>query len=117
MGSSSSAKDDNVPFFDGENYNLWSLMMKTMFRSKDLWTIIEKGFNQEGDRNRINESMKKDGKALYLIQQALAKRILIRISEAKTTKQAWEIIKTEFQGNQTTLTVKLHDVHHEFHVA
>jgi len=42
MSSSSSAKDANVPFFKGDNYNLWSLMMKTMFRSKDLWKLVEK---------------------------------------------------------------------------
>lgn len=93
MASFSSARDANVPFFNGENYNLWSLIMKTIFRSKDLWNLIEKRFSEEGDRTRINESLKKDSKALFLIQQSLDQRILIRISEAKTTKEAWEIIK------------------------
>lgn len=67
MGSSSSARDANVPFVKGENYNLWSLMMKTMLRSKDLWNLVEKGFIEEGNGVRINESVKKDAKALYLI--------------------------------------------------
>ncbi|XP_039118034.1 uncharacterized protein LOC120253896 [Dioscorea cayenensis subsp. rotundata] len=62
--SSSSAKDADVPYFKGDNYNLWALMMKTMFRSKDLWKLVEKGFSEEGDTIRINESLKKDAKAM-----------------------------------------------------
>ncbi|XP_039143968.1 uncharacterized protein LOC120281110 [Dioscorea cayenensis subsp. rotundata] len=115
--SSSSSREANVPFFKGENYNLWSLMMKTMFRSKDLWSLVEKGFSGEGDGARLNESMKKDAKALFLIQQALDPRVLIRISEAKTAKEAWDIIKTEFQGDPSTLTVELHSLHREFDTA
>lgn len=91
--SSSSAVQANVPFFKGENYNLWSLKMKTMFRSRDLWNLVEKGFSEEGDDNRRNESLKKDVKALYLIKQALDERVLIRISEATMAKKAWEISK------------------------
>lgn len=68
----------------------------------------EKGFSEEEDGNRLNESMKKDAKALYLIQQALEPKILVRISEAKTAKEASEILKTKFQGDSDTNTVKLH---------
>lgn len=41
-GSSSSASQANVPFFNGEHFNLWTLMMKTMFRSRDLWNLVKK---------------------------------------------------------------------------
>lgn len=88
MASSSSAREANVPLFKGGNYNLWNLMMKTMFRSKDLWNLVEKGISEEGDGVKVNESVKKDAKALYLIQQALDSRILVRISEAKIAKEA-----------------------------
>lgn len=42
---------------------------------------MEKGFGEGADDNRPNESVKKDAKALYLIQQALNERVLIKISE------------------------------------
>lgn len=87
-----------------------------MFRSRDLWNFIKKGFSKKEDGNRLNESMKKDAKALYLIQQAVDPKILIRISDAKTTKEAWETLKTEFYGNSETNTVKLHSLHQEFDV-
>ena len=71
--------------------------MKTLFWSRDLWGLVEKGFNEDDDEVRLNENQKKDAKALYLIQQALDERILIRITEAQTSKQAWEILRTEYQ--------------------
>ncbi|KAH7655628.1 P-loop containing nucleoside triphosphate hydrolase protein [Dioscorea alata] len=111
--SSSNTSNANVPYFNGEDYNLWSLMMITMFRSRELWNIVEKCFNEERDENRINESLKKDAKALYLIQQALDKKVLIRISGAKIAKDTWEILKIEFQGNENTVIVQLHVLHRE----
>lgn len=116
-GSSSSASQANVPFFNGEHFNLWTLMMKTMFRSRDLWNLVEEGFSEEEDSNQLNESMKKDAKALYLIQQALEPKILVRISETKTTKEVSEILKTEFQGDSDTNTIKLHSLHREYDAA
>lgn len=42
-GSSSS----NLPYFNGEDYNLWSLKMETMLLSRDMWNIVEKGYNKD----------------------------------------------------------------------
>lgn len=106
-----------MSFFEGENYNLWSLNMKMMFRLKDLWSLLEKGFSEKGDENRLKESLKKDAKALYLIQQALDERVLIRIFEAKSAKEVWETLRTKFQGNQNIITVKLHALHPELDTA
>lgn len=75
---------------------------------------MEKGFNEEGDATRINESIKKNAKALYLIQQALDPRILVIISEARTTKEAWDIIKIEFQGDLDNSIIQLHSLQREF---
>ncbi|XP_039139947.1 uncharacterized protein LOC120277253 [Dioscorea cayenensis subsp. rotundata] len=82
--------------------------------SKDLWKLVEKGFSEEGDATRINESLKKDAKAMYLIQRALDPRILVRIFEAKTAKEAWDIIKTEFQGDSDNSNIQLHALQREF---
>ena len=60
--------------------------MKTLFWSWDLEGLVEKDFSEDDDENRFSENQTKDAKALYLIQQALDERILIRISEAQTSK-------------------------------
>lgn len=75
---------------------------------------MEKGFSEEGNATRINESLKKDTKVLYLIQQALDPIILVRISEAKTAKEDCDIIKTEFQRDAENLTIQLHSLQREF---
>lgn len=59
----------NLPplsFFDGEAYEHWSIMMKMLFRSQDLWDLVDKGFSEQDDEARVKENKKKDAKALYL---------------------------------------------------
>ena len=73
--------------------------MKTLFRSRDLWGLVEKGIDEEEDEHHLSENQKKDAKALFLIQQALDERVLVRITEAQTSKQAWDILKMEYQGS------------------
>lgn len=96
MASNINFSQANMPLFNGDNYNLWSLKMKTLPKLRDLWGLIEKGLNKDDDEHRLNKNMKKDAKALFLIQQALDERVLIHISEAHTSKEAWDILKTEF---------------------
>lgn len=87
--------------------------LKTTFKSKDLWNIVKKGFAEEGDNNRLAEVVKKDAKALCLIQQNLDKRVLLRITEATIAKQAWDVLKPQYQGNTNNVSVKFHSLHQE----
>ena len=32
------------PVFDGESYDYWSIKMKTLLISQDLWDIVEEGY-------------------------------------------------------------------------
>lgn len=65
-----------IPIFDGENYDFWSVKMKTIFLSFDLWEYIEDGFDEpeditalpEAQKQKLKEHKKKDAKALSLIQ-------------------------------------------------
>lgn len=88
--------------------------MKTMFQSKRLWNLVEKGYTEEGkNKEEIKELKQQDVDALYLIQQGLDERILIRITKAETAKQAWGILNTEYQGNTKILSVKLYSLRQE----
>ena len=62
--------------------------MKTLFRSRDLLGLVEKGVDEEEDEHHLSENQKKDVKASFLIQQALDESVLVRITEAQTSKQA-----------------------------
>ncbi|KAF7839058.1 DUF4219 domain-containing protein/UBN2 domain-containing protein [Senna tora] len=68
-----------IPIFDGEGYEFWSIKMKTIFISQDLWGAIEEAFQEAtpeeqstwaaGRLKEYKQTMQKDAKALSLIQQ------------------------------------------------
>ncbi|KAF7835699.1 Retrovirus-related Pol polyprotein from transposon TNT 1-94 [Senna tora] len=60
-----------IPIFNGENYELWSIKMKTLFKSQDLWDLVDQDFADPDEKGKLKENQKKDPKALFLIQQAL----------------------------------------------
>ena len=62
-----------IPIFNEENYDFWSIKMKTFFSFQDLWEIIEEGFNAPTDistltatqKKELKENKQKDSKALF----------------------------------------------------
>ncbi|XP_056688040.1 uncharacterized protein [Spinacia oleracea] len=82
--------------------------MKTMFKSQELWDMVENGYTEPAEApaepdQRLRENRKIDAKALFLIQSALDDEIFPRISVASTSKQTWEIIKQEYFGDKKVL--------------
>lgn len=85
--------------------------MKTMFKSTKLWNIVENGFTEWGQDKEATEELRvQDASALYLIQQGYEEHILIRIADIDTAHKAWEVLKTEYQGNSKTLSLKLYSL-------
>ncbi|KAI6670871.1 hypothetical protein NL676_005756 [Syzygium grande] len=72
--------------------------MKTLFRSQDLWEIVEDGVLKNEEEGRMQELKKRDAKALFFIQQGLHETVFSRVSAAKTAKEAWKALRNEFQG-------------------
>lgn len=117
MASSSnsiSISQPSFPIFDGEGYEHWSIMMTTMFRSQDLWELLEKGFSEQDEQSRVKENKKKDAKALYLIQQAVQRTLFSHIITTTLTKHAQTILQTEFQGASTMVEMKVQTLKQEF---
>uniref|UniRef100_A0A6N2M0G8 PGG domain-containing protein n=1 Tax=Salix viminalis TaxID=40686 RepID=A0A6N2M0G8_SALVM len=84
-----------LPIFDGTDYDLWETKMKTLFKSQNLWDIV----NEPQNTCISNEAQRKDASALYLIQQSLAQNVFRRITKAKTAKKAWDMLRQEFLGD------------------
>ena len=38
-----------IPIFNGKNYDVWSVKVRTLFCSQDLWDLVEKGFVEPKD--------------------------------------------------------------------
>ncbi|KAL5767483.1 hypothetical protein ACOSP7_014091 [Xanthoceras sorbifolium] len=88
-----------IPVFDGENYDFWSIQMKTLFISQDLWNLIEDEYEEpesaivlaswsDAKKKEFKENKKKDAKALFFIQQGVSKTIFPRISFTSKSKEA-----------------------------
>ena len=96
--------------------------MRTLFLSQDLWDLVENGYEEPGEgahlsaqqRNELKENRKKGSKALLLIQQAVHESIFPRIAEATKSKEAWTILKNEYQGSNKVITIKLQSLHRDF---
>lgn len=86
--------------------------METLFKSQELWEIVEMGFEEpkewpaEADQ-KLRDNRKKDAKALLFIQSAMDDDIFPSISSAKTAKEAWKIIKHEYFGDKKVISVNL----------
>ena len=105
-----------IPIFSGNSYEFWGIKMKTLFKSQDLWDLIENGYADPDDEIRLRENRKKDSKALFFIQQAVHETIFSRIAAATTSKQALLILQNEFQGLSRVITVKLQTLRREFEI-
>ncbi|KAI0494408.1 hypothetical protein KFK09_024542 [Dendrobium nobile] len=103
-----------IPIFNGEKYEFWSIKMKTLFKSQDLWDLVVNGVQIGEDEGRNNDNKKKDSKALFFIQQAMDDSVFSRISMAETSKEAWDILEKEFQGSLRVKTVKLQSMRCDF---
>ncbi|KAA0061308.1 UBN2 domain-containing protein [Cucumis melo var. makuwa] len=103
-----------IPIFKGEGYEFWSICMKTLLRSQDLWDLVEQGYVDRDDEGKLWENRKKDSKALVIIQQAVHDSVFSRIAAATTSKQAWLILQKAFQGDSRVFVVKLQSLRRDF---
>uniref|UniRef100_A0A803MD58 Retrovirus-related Pol polyprotein from transposon TNT 1-94-like beta-barrel domain-containing protein n=1 Tax=Chenopodium quinoa TaxID=63459 RepID=A0A803MD58_CHEQI len=108
-----------IPIFKGEKYHLWSLKMKTMFKSQELWDLVENGYDEPNlapaiPDAQLKENRKKDAKALFFIQSALDDDIFPRITAATSAHEAWETLKQEYLGDQRVIKVRLQTLRSDF---
>eukprot|EP00257_Ricinus_communis_P024695 XP_025012109.1 uncharacterized protein LOC112533883 [Ricinus communis] len=80
--------------------------MENFLRSKELWGLVEIGYEEptygtvqtEAQRKKLEESRLKDMKVKNFLFQAIDRTILETILEKNTSKQIWESMKRKFEG-------------------
>ncbi|KAK2975100.1 hypothetical protein RJ640_002911 [Escallonia rubra] len=82
-----------VPPLTKENYETWCIRMKALLGAYDVWEPVAKEV-EEGDVAGI----KKDQKALTLIFQSLDDKMFEKVTNATTSKQAWDTLQASFKG-------------------
>ncbi|KAK6145936.1 hypothetical protein DH2020_019805 [Rehmannia glutinosa] len=111
-----------IPVFRGENYDFWSIKMKTYFCAQDLWDIVNNGYSIPNDistlsavqKKELKENQQKDSQALLALQISLAAEYFPRIMGAKTAKEAWDKLQEEFQGNEKVRATRLQTLRRKF---
>ncbi|KAM1839849.1 hypothetical protein ACFX14_014633 [Malus domestica] len=112
-----SGADLRAPIFNGENFDFWQIKMKTIFRSHDLWDMVETGHNPSAKKveeeltavelKHLKENMINDAKAFGIIQGDMLDEIFPRIAILETAKEAWDILKQEFIGDKQDVVATL----------
>ncbi|XP_050896254.1 uncharacterized protein LOC127102993 [Lathyrus oleraceus] len=76
------------------NYDNWSIKMKALLGAQDMWDIVEKGF-------------KKRDEALLSQGQSVDEVTFEKISNATTTKEAWDKLQTCNKGVEQVNKIRL----------
>nr|XP_029122575.1 uncharacterized protein LOC105051123 [Elaeis guineensis] len=101
-----------VPCLINENYENWSLQMKVLFGFHDIWIVVERAY--EKPQNETNamanqtfrELRRKDKKVLFFIHQTLDEANFEKVTNATTSKQAWEILENAYKGIENVKKMK-----------
>ena len=81
--------------FNGGNYVVWSVQVKTYLIAQDLWDIVE-GTDvvpEPGNEAALKVWIKKNAMALHVIQTSSEPRICLSISQITSAKLAWDTLK------------------------
>ncbi|KAL4301681.1 hypothetical protein GQ457_10G015230 [Hibiscus cannabinus] len=104
------------------NYENWCLRMKALLEAQDAWEITHKGYESPQDetllsqqeRDAFTKTKKKDQQALSLIHQCLDDSMFVKVANANTAKEAWEILQNSLQGVDKVKKVRLQVLRGEF---
>nr|CAD1823479.1 unnamed protein product [Ananas comosus var. bracteatus] len=98
-----------LPKLTGKNFDYWSIQIKCLFSSQELWDIVKDGFKDVTDsefkmlaaaKEALKDCRKKDKKALFFLYQAVDEAVFERLSNAKTAKEAWDMLERNNSKNQ-----------------
>ena len=68
----------------------------------------------QAEREILKSNKKKYAKALFFLYQAVHESVFPRIAAAKRSKEAWETLKTTYQGMEKVKTTKLQLLKRDF---
>ena len=108
--------------FAGENCQICSIKMQTYLEPFDLWEVVAEDeliallpVNPTLAQIRAHTDEKtKKFKAKTLIQNSVADSIFHRIMNCRTTKEAWDKLKLEYQGSDRTKQMQALNLKRDF---
>jgi hypothetical protein len=124
MATSSNLGPTQGPILLGKNYEFWSLRIRSFLQAQECWDPVDLGYvepdladldamtNQQITAQATQRNI--ENKAKFWIQNSVDDSIFSKIIGVVTSKQAWDILKSAYQGNGRVKTVKLQTLRTQF---
>jgi hypothetical protein len=97
----------HYPMLTRSNYTTWAIKMKVFMHAQGVWDSVK------SDDSNDKLDVKKDQTALAAIYQGIPNETLQVVSEKKTAKEAWECIRTMYQGAQHVKDARIQTLREE----
>jgi hypothetical protein len=105
------------PFFDGEDYCMWSDKMRHHLTSlhKSIWDIVEYGAQvpkvpKVGDKDYVSDEADQirhfNSQATTILLASLCREEYNKVQGLKTAKEIWDVLKTAHEGDEVTKLTK-----------
>eukprot|EP00253_Pinus_taeda_P003406 PITA_03406 len=99
--------------------------MKALFASQGIWELVEIGYAEPAnattlaalkvaERDQLKSDRNKDAKALFFLFQSVHESVFPQIAATTKSKEAWDILKTAYQGMEKVKTAKLQMLRRDF---
>jgi hypothetical protein len=102
------------PYFDGEDYCMWSDKMRHHLTSlhESIWDIVEFGAQapQVGDKDYDSDKVAQiryfNSQATTILLASLCREEYNKVQGLKSTKEIWDVLKTPHEGDEVTKITK-----------
>jgi hypothetical protein len=102
------------PFFDGEDYCMWSDKMRHHLTSlhKTIWDIVEYGTqvlkvgDNDYDSDEADQILHFNSQATTILLSSLCREEYNKVQGLKTDKEIWDVLKTMHEGDEVTKITK-----------
>jgi hypothetical protein len=102
------------PYFDGEDYSMWSDKMRHHLTSlhDSIWDIVEFGAQvpQVGDKDYDSDEVAQiwhfNSQATYILLASLCREEYNKVQGLKSAKEIWDVLKIAHEGDEVTKITK-----------
>jgi hypothetical protein len=102
------------PYFDGEDYCMWSDKMRHHLTSlhESIWDIVEFGAqasqvgDEDYDSDEANQIRHFNSQATSILLGSLCQEEYNKVQGLKNTKEIWDVLKTAHEGDEVTKITK-----------
>jgi len=99
----------------GVSYDNWSLQMKALLGSQEVWEVVKNGHQEPEDIGEmtiaqiatLKATRAKDKTTLYVLYRAVDESGFEKIANAMSSKEAWDILEKAYKGDNRLKQVRL----------